>query len=83
MAVIQDEDGKIITRGKNLRVIHDRARRLRFGTWIKGEARTLSVRFRDGSFSRVVFADAGVLAGYVRDRIKFGRGKFEAWPEKE
>ena len=64
------KDGKVISRGKNLRNIHDRARRLRALTRLRVEGRMLYVQFRDGSHTQVEFADAGVLADYVRQRIK-------------
>jgi hypothetical protein len=82
---------QLVTQGRNLRIVHDRVRKLfrEYGitrpTRIGIDAenpRMLVVLFPDGSTCRHEFASATVLREYVGDRIRLGRAKFaplEGW----
>lgn len=81
----------LVTQGRNLRVVHDRARKLfreygitrptRIGIG-DDNPRLLVVIFPDGSECLHEFASATVLREYIGDRIRLGRAKFaplEGW----
>ena len=62
---------------RNLRCIMDYARKFPHGaTELRKHKRWLHVRFPDGSTCATRFSDATVLRDWIKDRIRFGRGKF-------
>lgn len=80
-------DGTITARGKNLRVLGDYARKT--SGWPSAPAVLVNVRktliayFADGAVCVHEFADAGVLAEYVRRKIACSRGRFIGWTDRE
>lgn len=76
MVTIHLKDGRIRT-SRNLRGIMDHARRCNGATKLRQDCRTLHVNFPDGAFCYTTFADSNVLIGWIVDRVRYGRGKFE------
>lgn len=77
---IRNADGVPVQWSRNLRCIPDRARELGFGTVLQihpEQANLLQVTFRDGSYCHTAFNDPRVLAQWIANRIRYGRGKFE------
>jgi len=77
MIVIYDADNIAVARGKNLRCIKDRARRMGCGqTTLRIIGADLIVTFPDRSACVAPFADRKVLYAWARTLVKRNPGRF-------